>query len=497
MSSRCAALAIASTTSAYSHFVDQGRRGMCRPRSLQARVAVFVTLSIFFGSVLLFSITVLASRSWVGAEQRRLLVGDATGHVKVIEATKLGVDDLDVVLRAIHPDALAAVDLGGRWFGGPRTAFETLADARVEAEVDRSQLVYNPNATDDMSFIAMPITIGGAQGRYYELADHTTWDERRARTRRILAFSSLILAAVAAAAGTMAGRRFSRPLTEAAAAARRIAEGGLDTRLPAAGDPALADLTATFNEMAETLASRLESDRRFNSDVSHELRSPLTTLVASLAVLQSRRHELSPANRTALDLLDADLQRFARLVDDLLEISRFDGGAATLITSRVNVSEFLDAVVKATGHDDINLVMSPMLRVFEIELDKRRMARVISNVIENAYAYGARPVWMSAVELPPGDTSPTHVKIAIEDRGPGVDLDHADELFERFNRGPRQGRSDGSGLGLALAREHVLLHGGVISFEPLPHGVNGARIAIVLPLKSPGRDARTRTTLKR
>ena len=470
---------------------------MRRPRSLQARVAVFVSLSIFCGSALLFSVTVLASRSWVGAEQRRLLVGDATGHVNVIEATKLEVDDLDGVLRAIHPDALAAVELGGRWFGGPRSSFEGVVDERVLAEIDSSELVYRPDATDDLSLIAMPITVGGTQGRYFELADHTAWDERRARTRRILVISSLTLAALAAAAGTIAGRRFSRPLTDAATAARRIAEGGLDTRLPATGDPALADLTATFNEMAETLASRLESDRRFNSDVSHELRSPLTTLVASLAVLQSRRHELSPANRTALDLLDADLQRFTRLVDDLLEMSRFDGGAATLITSRVNVSEFLEAVARAAGRNDLNLVMSPMLRVFEIELDKRRIARVISNLLDNAYLHGARPVSLSAVEIPPGDTSPTHVKISIEDRGPGVDLDHADELFERFNRGARQGRSDGSGLGLALAREHVLLHGGTISFEPLPRGVKGTCVAVFLPMQGPEAVRRARTTLKR
>lgn len=464
-----------------------GRFGGRRPRSLQARVATFVSLSIFSGATLLFSITVLASRSWVGAEQRRLLVGDATGHVKVFEATKLDIADLDAVLKALHPDALAAVQLGDRWLGSPREKFVGAIDDGVNADVDRSRLVYRADATNDFSLIALPINLSGARGRYYELADHSAWDQRRARTRRILVISSLALAALAAAAGTVAGRRISRPLTDAAAAARRIAEGGLDTRLPETGDPALADLTNTFNNMAETLAARLESDRRFNSDVSHELRSPLTTLVASLAVLQSRRHELSAANQTALGLLDADLQRFTRLVDDLLEMSRFDANAATLLTSKVNVSEFLEAVATTTGRVDLNLAMSPMLRVFEIELDKRRIARVITNLVDNAYGHGDPPVWLRAVEIPPGDTSPTHVKISIEDRGSGVDLDHADELFERFNRGRRQGRSGGSGLGLALAREHVNLHGGTISFQPLPRGVTGTHIAVVLPLRSTSR----------
>lgn len=405
------------------------------------------------------------------------------GHVKLMETTNLDIAQLDSVLAVLHPNALAAVELGNRWFGAPREKFAGILDEQVTTEVDESRPVYRADATDTLSLIALPINVAGTRGRYYELADHIAWDQRRARTRRIVVVSSLVLAVLAASAGAIAGRRFSRPLTDAATAAKRIAEGGLETRLPETDDPALADLTSTFNNMAETLATRLESDRRFNSDVSHELRSPLTTLVASLAVLQSRRHELSTQNQTALDLLDADLQRFTRLVDDLLEMSRFDANAATLLVNKVNASEFLEAVAAATGRFDLNLAMSPMLRVFEIELDKRRIARVITNLIDNAYAHGSPPVWLRAVEIPPGDTSPTHVKISIEDRGSGVDLDHAEELFERFNRGRRQRRADGSGLGLALAREHVQLHGGTISFEPLARGVRGTCIAVVLPIR--------------
>lgn len=462
-------------------------RGIGRPESLQARVAIFVSVSIFCGAALIFSITVVASRSWVGAEQRRLLVTDSTSHVGIIEKTNVDTKDLDAILDVLHPNALAAVDLDGQWFGASRKAFADLIDAQVIDQVDRLQLVYEADATDDFSLIAMPISVNGVQGRYYELANHTAWDARRARTRRILVVSSITLAVFAAAAGAMAGRRLTRPLIEAAAAARRVAAGGLSTRLPETRDPALADLTNTFNEMVETLAARTASDRRFNSDVSHELRSPLTTLVASISVLQSRRHELSPANRTVLDLLDADIQRFARLVDDLLEMSRFDGDAAPMLVNKVNVSEFLEAVAMSTGYDDLNLVVSPMLRVFEIELDKRRIARVLTNLIDNAYAHGRPPVWLNAIELPPGDRSPTHVRIAVEDRGGGIDLDRADELFERFNRGTRQSRSNGSGLGLALAREHVRLHGGTISFAPPPRGLPGTCIVVVLPLRA--RDA--------
>lgn len=454
---------------------------------LQIRVAVFVSLSVFAGAAILFTVTVVASRSWVSTEQRDLLITDARGHAALIARVDTDISGVEDTLAAVDRTTRAAVELNGRWYGAPRRLFETLIDPSVTDEIETTGISYRANATADASLIALPIVVGGIEGRYFELADRSVWIARRARTQRLVVVSAILLAVFAAAAGAVVGRRLTRPLVEAAAAARKIAAGGLSTRLPETRDPTLADLTNTFNEMVETLAARTASDRRFNSDVSHELRSPLTTLVASISVLQSRRHELSPANRTVLDLLDADIQRFARLVDDLLEMSRFDGDAASMLVNKVNVSEFLEAVAMSTGYDDLNLVVSPMLRVFEIELDKRRIARVLTNLIDNAYAHGRPPVWLNAIELPPGDRSPTHVRIAVEDRGGGIDLDRADELFERFNRGTRQSRSNGSGLGLALAREHVRLHGGTISFAPPPRGLPGTCIVVVLPLRA--RDA--------
>lgn len=462
---------------------------------MQTRVALFVSLSVLGGAATLFSVTVLASRSWVAREQRTLLVNNALDHVALLETIADDPRIVDRALRRLGSDSVAAADIGGVWVGAERNRFPLGRDSDLAAAIEVSGVYYAANATSSRSLIVVPFTIGGTSGYLYELADHSSWDARRSRTRRIVLISAAILGFGAAIAGALAGRRLTKPLAAAAAAARQISSGGLTTRLPATDDPALSDLTATFNEMAETLESRLAADRRFNSDVSHELRSPLTTLVASLAVLQSRRHELSAANCTALDLLDADLQRFTRLVDDLLEMSRFDGGAATLVTTRVNVAEFVVAVAKTTGRDDLHVVMTPMVRVFEIELDKRRIARVISNLVDNAYAHGARPVWLTAIEFPLGDTSPSHVKITVEDRGPGVDLDRADELFERFNRGSRSGQSDGSGLGLALAREHVLLHGGTISFEARPRGINGTCVAVTLPLRTTATATGQRTSL--
>ena len=460
-------------------------------------MALFVSSSVFVGAAALFTLTIVASRSWVGAEQKRILVADATGHVQLLEEAGLATEGLDRALATVHPNAHAAVAINGRWFGTAREIFGGKVSPRAEDAIVNSRLFCDADASANESLIALPIVLNGLEGRYYELADHTTWDTRRARSRRILVVSAIFLGAVAAVVGAIAGRRFSRPLTDAAVVARLVSQGGLSARLPETDDPALADLTRTFNEMVETLATRAEIDRRFNSDVSHELRSPLTTIVASLAVLQSRRHELSPANRTALDLLDADLQRFMRLVDDLLEMSRFDGGAASLVLSKVNVSEFVEAVVATADRDDLHVVISPLARVFEIDLDKRRIARVITNLIDNAYLHGRPPVSLSVVEYPPGDTTISHLRIVVEDRGPGVDLDNAEQLFERFNRGDSPLRSEGSGLGLALAREHLNLHGGTINFEPLPRGIAGTRVVFMLPLRVNDQTVGRPTTLSR
>jgi signal transduction histidine kinase len=456
--------------------------------SLRTRAALFVGASVFAGAAVLFTVTVIASRSWVGSEQRSLLVAHAREHARLLENVVDDPSRLDQILTSLLPSAIAAVEIEGRWYGAPRTRFGDGPEGGITG------FDYVADATDSESLVILPIelaigtTAGTSMGRLFLLADHAQWDARRTRTGRLVVVSAILLAVVAAGAGSIAGRRLSRPLAEAAAAARKVGAGRLETRLPESEDPALADLIETFNEMVETVAARAAADQRFNSDVSHELRSPLTTLMASLAVMQSRRHELSPANQTALDLLDADLHRFARLVDDLLEMSRFDANVAALVTSRVNLNEFLEEVVKSSGQSDINLVVSPMARVFEIELDKRRMARALANLLDNAFRHGAPPIWLTAIEIPPGDVKPSHVKISVEDRGPGVDLDRSEELFERFNRGPRLSRSDGSGLGLALTREHVRLHGGSVAFEPVSRGTTGTCITVVLPLRAPDSD---------
>ncbi len=454
-------------------------------RSLRGRVTASVSLAVMTVVVSVTAVGFAFASIWALADQRSDMTTATRNTLAILES--LGSDTAAISRAAARSQGTGAFAyrLNGQWLGADRRLFGPAVNS-LDQMLDTSETIYRASgfgADGSLGFVSIASTDG--KGRAFQTFDDAKWDAQMSRTRLVLIIGAIITSIGGLVAGQLAGRRVARPLTDAAAAARALAAGSLSTRLPETNDPALADLTTTFNDMVDTLVARADMDRRFNADVSHELRSPLTTLTASLAVLQSRRHELSAANRSALDLLAADLNRFTRLVDDLLEISRIDAGSGSLVLSNVNIVDFLDAVIRATGRDGVSLVTAPLLRIFEMEVDKRRIARTLINLVDNAFNHGAAPVIITAVEIPAGDLSPTHIRITVEDRGVGVDPDHAEKLFERFNRGDRATHSDGSGLGLALAREHVKLHDGTIMFEPPLHGKRGTRVVIVLPLTHP------------
>ena len=149
--------------------------------------------------------------------------------------------------------------------------------------------------------------------------------------------------------GVFAARRAVRPVAEAAQAAKAIAGGHLGTRLPPTDDPDLGVLAGSFNDMASALQLRIERDARFASDVSHELRSPLMTLSASVEVMEARRNEMPERAQAALDLLASDVSRFQGLVEDLLEISRFDAGAIRLHLEDLQVTQFVRNAVAVSA----------------------------------------------------------------------------------------------------------------------------------------------------
>ncbi|WP_020553485.1 sensor histidine kinase [Embleya scabrispora] len=274
-----------------------------------------------------------------------------------------------------------------------------------------------------------------------------------------------------------------RPVRRLRAGARRITEGGLDTRIPVCGTDELADLTATFNTMADTIERdqtelrRLEADaRRFAADVSHELRTPLAAMVAVTEVLDEDTTHLDPDVSEALGLVAEETRKLARMVDDLMEISRFDAGAAALHTDEVDVAASVRRTLRARGWTDrVDTELPDGIRVV---LDPRRFDVALANLVGNALRHGGSPV--RVVLCRAGDL----VVLDVVDHGPGLDPAVLPHIFDRFYKADSaRPRSQGSGLGLAIARENIHLHGGTLRAANAAGA--GAVFTIELPLAPP------------
>ncbi len=241
--------------------------------------------------------------------------------------------------------------------------------------------------------------------------------------------------------------------------------------------------------MASALQTRVERDARFASDVSHELRSPLMTLAASVEVMQARRAEMPERAQVALDLLVSDVTRFQGLVEDLLEISRFDAGAIRLHREDLLVAEFVRQAIAVSSMPKTPVTVTDRGETMIMQGDRRRLARVIANLIDNARLHGGGEPEVHVTEAEGEDEPIGHIWIAVEDHGPGVPPEERTLIFERFARGGVAGRrssSDGAGLGLALVDEHVRMHGGRVWVEDRSDGEPGARFVLELPAEEVG-----------
>jgi signal transduction histidine kinase len=332
------------------------------------------------------------------------------------------------------------------------------------------------------------IPLGGGIGAYFEFFDLHDDNQTLHNVALSLLLASVITTALGVLLGVFAARRAVRPVAEAAQAAKAIAGGHLGTRLPPSDDPDLGLLAGSFNDMASALQNRIERDTRFASDVSHELRSPLMTLSASVEVMEARRHELPERAQAALDLLSSDVSRFQGLVEDLLEISRFDAGAIRLHLEDLQVSQFVRNAIAVSSAPSSTVRVSERAERAVIRGDRRRLARVLANLIDNANAYGGGEPEVTIADANLPDERLTHIQVSVEDHGPGVPVEERALIFERFARGATAGRrsgSEGAGLGLALVDEHVRIHGGRVWVEDRLDGTPGARFVIELPASEP------------
>jgi signal transduction histidine kinase len=329
--------------------------------------------------------------------------------------------------------------------------------------------------------LAVGVPIESIDGAYFEIVSLGELEETLESISISLLAAAVLSTLAGAGVGWWASRRVLRPLHGIGDAAQAIATGHFETRVEASTDADLAPLAESFNEMAIALEERIQRDARFASNVSHELRSPLMTLAASIEVMQNQRDDMPPRARAALDLMVADIERFQQLVEDLLEISRFDAGVMYLDLEEVRVDELVLQAVSTSTDVDVPVDIDSDLAGVVVKADKRRLSRVIANLLDNAAKYGDGA---TRVELRKrGDA----VLIAVEDDGPGVPADDREAIFHRFNRGSSAGHRrgiDGVGLGLSLVAEHIRLHGGSVWVEDRADGQEGARFVIELPAEA-------------
>ena len=408
-------------------------------------------------------------QAYVNAALVRSAVADGVGDVPALLAS------LDIATSST-----SFVRVGSTWIAGDlRASPLSLPDSMKLQSTDHvtRQVVI----TDGRPVLVVAVPLPSVGATYFQRRELTDVNNTLVRLLGVLFLGAAVTTVVGAFGGRRATRRAVAPLEETASAARRVAGGDLSARLPVSGrDDEVATLSRAFNEMIELLVERLERDARFAGDVSHELRSPLTTLAMTTEILRAHRSELSPEAQEALDLLSGDVETFQSLVEDLLEMARAEVGGDDLIIERLKIHELAhQCVLAATRRHQLpssTVVASPEALAAFVAVDRRRFERVITNLLENGYRYGGGTVLVRI------DADDNTVVVDVDDNGPGIATTDRERVFERFYRGVTAGaRGDqrGTGLGLALVAEHVARFGSTVAVSDAALG--GCRVRITLP----------------
>ena len=280
--------------------------------------------------------------------------------------------------------------------------------------------------------------------------------------------------------GVLIGRytvgQLLRPLSKLRQGAEAIAGGDLSARIAPSNDPDLDPLADSFNEMAQAVQSRIQRERRFSANVSHELRSPLTSVVGTAELLDRRRDALPDREAGLISILVEQVHRMSQMLLDLLEISRI-GGDELLQVESVDLSLLCRDVIRIRGLSETLITGdAPVVRT-----DARRFERIVGNLIDNAQRHG------SGVKQVLVQRHPDMVHVCVDDAGPGVDPQSLERLLEPFTRGDESVSTSGAGLGLAIAAEQANLLGARLLVQASPLG--GSRFVIELPVAGGDDDA--------
>ncbi|MCH9816701.1 MAG: HAMP domain-containing histidine kinase [Actinomycetia bacterium] len=360
-------------------------------------------------------------------------------------------------------DSQALLNVDGEWFSNNVTVSpsdlpqELLAEAATEGAWQRFSV-------QGSTFLGVAIPTTG--GFFVETFSFADLEQTLTILSWVLTIASILALILGGLVGRYSGHRLLRPLRELGEGARSITAGDLATRVEVGQDPDLQAISEAFNEMAEAVEDRIERERRFSGNVSHELRSPLTGIQGLAELLEERRDRMPEKEAALVSGLVSQVRRFTAMVLDLLEISRI-GGDEIVQNETTDVSLIVGDLLSNRGLSR-SMLQGEHVR---IATDPRRLERIVANLIENAERHGGGVVAITV------ERGPETVRLMVDDAGPGVSQELAAQIFEPFTRGESGGK-DGAGLGLAIVREQVRLLGGEVSIERSPQG--GARFVVTL-----------------
>jgi len=332
------------------------------------------------------------------------------------------------------------------------------------------------------------VTIGGV-GDYelYLAYSFAESEQTLALIMQVLWIAGLALLILVGVISWFIGRLVVGPIKVTADTSARIASGDLSARVPEVGDDVLSVLAQNFNAMARSMQRQVTNledlssmQQRFVSDVSHELKTPLTTIRLVSDFLYGKRKDFDPAVAESVDALHAGVDRFQGLLSDLLEISRYDAGTVRLDLEPVNVVNLVDEVIAslaglALERGSVVTVVAPGGHA-DVMVDPRRIRRIVSNLLANAIEHGeGKPI---VIEI---DSNRDAVAVVVDDQGVGMNDEQVAQVFNRFYRAdPARKRTlGGTGLGLAISLEDARIHNGALDVWSAP--TQGARFRLTLP----------------
>ena len=447
--------------------IDQAQAGVVYAQTQAAGIATGDAASV--RSALSRTVTQLVNRGGAAGDFDVVMI-HRTGQLPRIAESRPGLRD------ALPGDLRAVVDGGGQAF-----RYALVPD---DNQVPQPTLLIGAAVPSDST--------GSQQIELYYAFPLDQEEESLSLIRSTVIISGVALTLFVVGIGVLVTRLVVDPVRRAAGIAQRLAEGQLEERMIVRGEDDLARLATSFNAMADSLQRQItqleglsQLQQRFTSDVSHELRTPLTTVQMAADVLYESRGDFPASVSRSAELLRAELDRFEGLLTDLLEISRYDAGAAVLEPEATDLGALVTRVVEAMHplaemHRTKLVVRAPAGEIIA-DVDDRRVERILRNLIGNAIEHGAgQPIEITLA------SNPTAAAVTVRDFGVGLSPAEAQHVFDRFWRAdPSRVRTvGGSGLGLSISLEDARLHGGWLQVWGQQGA--GAQFRLTLPLTAGG-----------